>query len=479
MSDIDVLVIGGGISGLAVATSLVHEGVSVELWESSDRPGGKIETDRSSCGYITERAANMVMNFRPEVNRFIEKSNLVAKKSILAPVDRRYMMRDDKLVPVPMKLAAMIRSPVWSLAGKFRLLAEPFVRKGGHEDESVSDFISRRAGREVLERAMEPYVSAVLASNPDLANAYSVLPRMTRLEQRFGSLTLGILVHKFLRRRTSIPHEAFSFNGGMSTLVESLVNNPAIRFRPSHRAMELTKQGSHWRVRGSASGNEISVTARQVVLSAPANTAATLLRPLDQDLAKLLRRIQYAPVAVVHTGFDNHAIKHPLDGTGFLIPRQAGVGATGCLWMSSLFPKCAPHDRVLLTNYLGGARLPEAAEWDDERSFAEILNVITPLLRIRGEPEMVRIDRHHRALPLYHGNYYSRMKMITDHLQQHPGLHLEANYRGGVSVRDRIACGFIAARRIVSELATSPRVSQTKVSSFPTGCPIPAETDIS
>jgi oxygen-dependent protoporphyrinogen oxidase len=478
MSDIDVLVVGGGISGLAIATSLVQRGVSVELWESSPRAGGKIETDRDSRGYVTERAANMVMNFRPEVNRFIEQSNLVSEKSMLAPVVRRYMMHDDKLVTVPTTLAAMISSPVWSLAGKLRLLAEPFVRKGGHEDETVSEFITRRVGREVLDKAMEPYVSGVLASNPDLANAYSVLPRMTRLEERFGSLTLGILVHRFLRRRTATPQEAFSFKGGMSTLVKSLVNNPAIRFRPDHTAVELVKHGSDWRVTGSASGTELSVTARQVVLSVPANTTAQLLNPLDQDLAQLLRGIQYTPIAVVHTGFDRHAIKHPLDGTGFLIPRRAGVAATGCLWMSSLFPNCAPQDRVLLTNYLGGARLPEAAEWDDERSVTEVLSVITPLLNIRGEPEMLRIDRHHRALPLYHGNYYGRMKTLADRLQQLPGLHLEANYRGGVSVRDRIACACIAANRIADELASSPRPCRKQVSSFLTAGPIPADTDI-
>ena len=477
MSDIDVLVVGGGISGLAIATSLVHQGISVELWESSPRPGGKIETHTDTHGYVTERAANMVMNFRPEVNNFIAESNLVAQKSMLTSVGRRYMMHDEKLVAVPIKLAGMIRSPVWSAAGKLRLLAEPFIRKGGHEDETVSGFISRRVGREVLENAMEPYVSAVLASNPDLANAYSVLPRMTSLEKRFGSLTLGILIHKFLRRRTGTPQEAFSFNGGMSTLIDSLVKNPGIRFRPDHTVVNLEKHGSDWKVTGSTSGTELSVTARQVVLSAPANVAAQLLYPLDQDLAKLLRGIQYAPVAVVHTGFYRQTIKHPLDGTGFLIPRRAGGGVTGSLWMSSLFPNCAPRGRVLLTNYLGGARLPEAAEWDDERSVGEILNVITPLLKIRGQPEMVRIDRHHRALPLYHGNYYRRMKMVTDCLQQHSGLHLEANYRGGVSVRDRIACACNAAKRIADDLAISPRPSRMQVSSFRTVDPIPADAD--
>ncbi|MCH8134927.1 MAG: protoporphyrinogen oxidase [Proteobacteria bacterium] len=467
MSDIDVLVVGGGISGLAMATSLVHQGVSVELWESSPKPGGKIETDTGSHGYVTERAANMVMNFRPEVNQFIEQSNLLAKKSVLAPVVRRYMMHGDKLVAVPTKLAAMISSPVWTLPGKLRLLAEPLIRKGGHEDETVSEFITRRVGREVLENAMEPFVSGVLASDPDLANAYSVLPRMTGLEKRFGSLTLGIFMHKFLGRRTATPREAFSFNGGMATLVKSLLDNPGIRFRPEHTAVNLLKRGSDWQVTGTTNGKDISLTARQVVLCVPANAAAQLLSPFDHVLAALLRGIQYAPVAVVHTGFDRHAIKHPLDGTGFLIPRRAGTAATGCLWMSSLFPNRAPQGRVLLTNYLGGARLPDAVEWDDERSVSEIMKVISPLLDIRDGPEMVRIDRHHKALPLYHGNYYGRMQMITERLQKIPGIQLEANYRGGVAVRDRIVCAHIAAKRMAEELATSQRPGRCQVSLFP------------
>ena len=467
MSDIDVLVIGGGISGLAIATSLVHRGVSVELWETSARPGGKINTDRDGRGYVTERGANMVMNFRPEVNRFIEQSNLVASKSVLAPVARRYMMRDDKLITVPTGLAEMIRSPIWSAAGRLRLLTEPFIRKGGHSEETVSQFINRRVGREVLENAMEPYVSGVLASDPDLANAYTVLPRLTALEKRFGSLTLGILSHKVLGRRSATPQEAFSFSGGMSTLVNSLLNNPAIRFRPDHTAVELAKHGSEWRATATTNGADLSLTARQVVLSVPAKNAARLLSPLDKELAGLLNGIQYSPLAAVHLGFDRTAIEHPLDGTGFLVPRRAGVAVTGCMWMSSLFPERAPAGKVLLTNYLAGARSPEAVEWDDDRSVAEILKVITPLLNIRSEPQMLQIDRHARALPLYHGNYYTRMKTLANRLQQFPGLQLEANYRGGVSVRDRIVCACIAAERMAKELVVSPRSSRTTVLPFP------------
>ena len=120
--------------------------------------------------------------------------------------------------------------------------------------------------------------------------------------------------------------------------------------------------------------------------------------------------------------------------------------------MSSVFSNRAPEGKVLLTNYLGGSRRPEMMDWSDERSVAEVLGTLNPLLDIQCDPEMIHIDRHVQALPLYHGAYYARIQAMDERLKRLPGLHLEANYRGGVSIRDRIACGYAAAQRIRAAL---------------------------
>jgi len=446
MTDIDVLIVGGGISGLSIAWWLAQAGVYVEVWEQDNRPGGKIKSVKKD-GYLTEQAASMILNFRPEVTNFMTASGLEAHKVLRADMANRYLVHDGQLLSLPMKLGAMIMSPLWSLRGKLRMLMEPFIPKGGNAQETVSKFITRRLGHEVLEKAMGSFVSGTLASDPDLANAYAVLPRLTALEQRYGSFTLGMLIHKLLRRRTATITEGFSFQGGMSTLVDSLARTPGIQFRSGHKVIGIEQCKNAWSVTSCAA----TVRAQQVVLSTPPEITASLVNPLDSELATYLLGIDMAPLSVVHLGFSRAAIHHSLDGTGFLVPLREGFPVTGCLWMSSMFQDRTPQGKVLFSSYLGGATQPTAVDWDDERSIAAVMEVLQRLLGVKADPENVRIDRHYQGLPLYYGNYTGRIVAIATRLEQLPGLHLEANYRGGVSVRDRIARAATVAEHIIKD----------------------------
>ncbi len=459
MTDTDVLVIGGGISGLSVARLLAREGAGVEVWEASERVGGKIRSVAVD-GYLTEQSASMVLNFRPEVNRFLALTGLGEDKVPRATVANRYLASRDGLISVPETPLAMLASPLWSLSGRLRLLLEPFIPRNQGGDETVSEFITRRFGRELLDKIMESYVAGPLASDPDFADARAVLPRMNELERRYGSLTMGVFVHKILRRRTATPTEAFFFSGGMSTLVDSLAAAPRMGLRLGYGATGLEPVSGGWRIFATAAGREVSITARQVVLGVPAPVAASLLRPLDVELAGLLDDIETAPLSVVHTGFQSSAMQRPLDGSGFLVPRHTGYSVTGCQWMSSLFADRAPAGRVLLSTYMGGARCAEVADWDDQRSLVVAMETLNPLLGVRCDPEMVRVDRHPQGLPLYHGAYSRRMTEVDKRVAGLAGLHLESNYKGGVSVRDRIVRGYAAAGRILAALGRHSRLGE-------------------
>jgi len=452
MDKLDVLVIGGGISGLASAWWLARSGLSVEVWEANKRPGGKILSTQQD-GYLTERAASMLLNFRPEVTELVRESGLESVKTARLPSAEtcRYLLNQGSLQPLPMRMGAMLASPLWSFRGKLRLLAEPFILSSGRADESVSEFITRRLGHEMFEKAMEPFVAGTLAADAYQACAAAVIPRLKELERRYGSIFAGVLVNRVLRRRTACATDAFSFRGGMGTMVETLAYAPGVKLRSGYSAEELVRQHNGWQVTAATLQGQRSVSASHVIVATPAPVTAELVISLDNELAELLQGINYASVTVLHAGFARNAVGHPLDGTGFLAPRGESANLTGNLWMSSLFPDRAPPGKVLLTSYLGGARAPQVANWDDERIVDEALRTLRPLIDLKSDPEMVLIDRHRQALPLYHGDYQARTQAITNRLQNIPGLHLEANYKGGVSVRDRLACGHDVANRILTK----------------------------
>jgi len=469
VNDVDVAVIGGGISGLATAWYLARAGLSVEVWERNQRPGGLINS-QAGDGYITERAASMVLNYLPEVSEFLAQSGLDHQITVCPPATRRYLYSDGRLHEVAMTIAGLFHSPLWSWRGKARLCLEPFLPRGGHAEETVSEFISRRLGSELLEKAIEPFVGATLSSNPDMANARATLPRLTALEAKFGSIGFGVLAKKLSRKNTTVKSSTFSFQGGMSALINALAQRPGIRLRTSRRVTEIEKCRKGWLITANTPEGQQVINARAVVLSTPSKAAASLVAPIDREMALTLGGIAYAPLAVVHLGFDRASIGHALDGNGFLIPRRERMPINGCLMMSSLFPDRAPPGKALLTAYVGGARNPGAITWDGQRMVSETVRALAQPLSLRGEPEMARIDRHPVGLPLYYGAYPARLQTIEKRLRKHPGLYLEANYRGGVSVRDRIARAGLAAGKIATFLQ-QPALATARVplSQRPTG----------
>jgi len=439
MREVETLVIGGGISGLATAWQLAALGNPVELWEADGRTGGKIKTDQQQ-GYTTEQAASMVLNFRPEVSDFLSHTGLNNHKLLRTPTAKRYLINSGHLQEMPIKAAAMLFSPMWSLRGKLRLMLEPLVFNRATENESVADFIRRRFGHEMLDKALSAYVSGTLASDPELADSASVLPHLVALEQRYGSLTVGALIRKLINKRKAAVTEGFSFRGGMSTLVDELAGQLGGCLHTEHRTVNIEPAGRGWRVTAETPDGEQNCYTERLILSTPAAVSARLLDAHNSELSTLLDDIEYAPLSVVHLAYSERAVHHDVQGTGFLTPWREKLMLNGSMWMHNLFDHRAPKGQVLLSNYLGGTRHPETANWSNQQRIDQVHKELKALLGIQGQPTWAKVNHHDRALPLYHGHYRQHQQAIERALQAHPGLYLQANYLGGVSVRDRILC---------------------------------------
>lgn len=449
-----VVVIGGGISGLSTAFWLQQEGVDVVVLERSHRVGGVIRSEQVD-GYTVDHAANCLMNFLPEVNYLCETVGLSTEQiPRQAKAENRYMVKHGKAVAVPTKVKDILLSPYWSLSGKLRMMLEPFIPAAAPDaEESVADFIRRRFGRELYERAIEPFVAGTLSGDAERTCAKSTLPKFHEFEQKYGSIIKGAVTSKLVGAKSRCPRNLFSFKQGMETLPNAIAEHLGDSVRLNTGVSAIKRVGQRWLVRTSSGGTvSETIEADAVVIATPSQVAANLVQSLSTLLASQLNSIVYSPMVILALGLDEKNIEHPLDGIGCLVPAVERNHLLGSLWSSSLFAERAPDGKALITCYMGGMVDKGALECSDEELVNRAMQDLKGLIGASGEPEFVRVVRHARGLPQYHLGHQKRLEVIDGQLRLLPGLRLTGNYLDGVSVRDCIARGKTMAGKIISDL---------------------------
>lgn len=455
MSVLDVLVVGGGISGLTTAFHLSHgshgshgsnTGMRVALLEASPRLGGALETWTDGA-WKFELGPNTVLESHESVGRLIREAGLEGERITAQPsAKRRFLWKGGRLHPLPSGPLGFVRTPLFPASAKLRLLREPWVpRPAGNPDEheeSLGDFARRRLGQDLLDYAIGPFVSGVYAGDPERLSTRHAVPRIAALEREHGSLIRGALA----RRKGPAPGNAMiSFRDGLERLPQELGRRIDARTGVACRRIVPVEGG--FRVETEAG----DVEAKRVVLAVPADVAARLLEDATGGRSRGFADIVYAAVAVVSTGWRREDIAHPLGGFGFLVPRKERLRLLGVLFPSEIFAGRAPDGHAALTAIVGGRTDPEAAAWDDERLLSEVLGELRRTLGVRGEPAVQVIRRWPRAIPQYemgHGRFLELARRIESSL---PGLRIGGNFLRGVSVPDCIRNATALAEEILQE----------------------------
>ena len=440
-----VVIIGAGLTGLAAASRLRERGAEVTVLESSSQAGGAVRSEPCE-GFLVEHGPNSMMTNEPAVVDFLRSAGL--DDEIVRPqAKKRFLLRHGRPVALPSGPASAVTTSLFTLPGKLRVLAEPFVARGVADDETLAGMVRRRLGSEVLAYAVEPFVAGIYAGDPAKLSARWAFPKLWSLEQKHGSFLRGAV----RLRRTGPPPQMMSFRHGMGALPARLAEKLGPDLHCGVRVEKITRGAEGWHVEWSHDGESCAVRADAVVSTVPAFAVPDLPWPADLRASlEFLRVMVYPPVTVAALGFRRADVLHALDGFGLLVPAIEKRRILGVIFSSSLFPGRAPRDHVLLAVFVGGARQPRLARLGDDALEQDILSDLRDLLGVRGAPVFRRFIRWPRAIPQYNIGYGALLERMAKTERDWPGLHLAGNYRGGIAAGQCIQNGLRLAEQLVT-----------------------------
>lgn len=453
-----VAVVGGGVAGLTAAYRLKQRGIRVVVYEAGTRTGGVILTERSE-GYIADLGPSSLAAPTPEVVSLLESLGL--DSSIVpasAEARSRFVVRKNKLVPLPMSPPEILTTRLLSNTAKLAVFGEPLVEQGDSPmEESIAGFVRRRFNQEVLDYVANPFVAGVYAGDPEQLSVRHALPRIYGLERSHGSVIkafAGTSRAKRKKRKSGEepPAAMVSFASGMDELPGALARELHAEVRLKAPVTQIRHGPKGWTVGAAFQASELY---DGVVYAAPAHCTDEIdLDFAGADRFKTLASISYPPVAVLALGFAREDVSHPLDGFGFLVPEVERRHVLGAIFSSTLFPGRAPEGHVLLTAFVGGVRNPDLANADVPTVSARVLDDLRLLLGAKGEPTFRAFHLWPKAIPQYDLTY-GRFKEIMDETERrNSGLAVAGSVREGVAVGEVIAGGEQAAARLAEQLAT-------------------------
>jgi protoporphyrinogen/coproporphyrinogen III oxidase len=441
----DSIIIGAGISGLVAAHRLKKLGRKILLVESTDRPGGVIQSADAE-GFLIEKGPNSLRGTH-EFLDLIEELDLTAELMTADPRAPAYVYAGGQLHSVPMSPPALIKTKLISNSAKFRLLREPFIKtRSGNGEESIASFVRRRLGNEILDRLVAPFLSGVYAGDPEELSIQACFPRLAEFEAGSGSILRGALQagrasrkQREKPRRSLRPYRLCSFRRGLQVLPQTLAQELGENLLTEARVSAIkTGQIDRFAVTIEHRNETKTIAAASLVIATPALAAARLLNECAPEVSGLIAEIPYASLASVPLAYPAQIVARRLDGFGFLAPRREGLRTLGSIWNSSLFAERAPEGWVCMTNFIGGATDPHAVELSDDELIRIVHADLRKVLGIEGEPLRLPITRYERAIPQYNIGHRARIAKVEAALHNYRGLWLAGNYLHGVSLGDCI-----------------------------------------
>lgn len=454
-----IAIIGGGVAALACAVNLKEKGFDFTLFEKESSCGGKLLTENignltvegGPDSYLPEKFWSVQLIKKVGLEPEMLCSNDERKGTFIYSGGRLHPLPEGVMLMVPTMIMPLLRSSLISWPGKLRMGLELFApTKNGLKDESLAEFVTRRLGKECLEKIAEPLVAGIHTSNPDNMSVRAIFPRFIEMEQKSGSLIRGMIA---AMKGMPPPNPAafkmtyfMSLKSGMGELTRACtayIGEERIKTGKAAAAVEKINGG--YRVicqDGSAADFET------LVVATPSYVTKELLQSVDEALCSALAEIDWSSSATVTLAFKKTEIKVPLPGFGFIVPRIENRRINACTWSSVKWSYRAPEETTLIRSFVGGGHHEELVFLNDEELRNAVLEELREIIGIKANPIFFKTYRWFKGMPKYTVGHLERIAGIDEKLGKHRGLFLIGCSYRGIGIGDCAKSGFDAATAI-------------------------------
>ncbi len=449
-SEYPVIIVGAGITGLALGFLLKQEKIPFLILEKKQRSGGIILSHEQDGYFFDIGPHSAVLDNATE--NFLVACGM--KQQVLLPEttsDRRFILRDNTLHELKPHPINFIATSLLSAKGKVRLFAEPFIpKKRNDEEESLHHFIERRLGSEAADYLLNPFIAGIYAGNPKQLSLQAVFPKLAEMEKQHGSI-IKALKHYKKENPKAQERKIFSFKKGLHELTLHLKNILAEHLIEGIEVTEINKFQNGFQLKAHQQEQTKKFQTEKIVFTAPAYHTSEVVSSLSSQISNLLSKVHYPPVLQLSVGYEKKQIGTASDGFGFLVPEKENKTFLGAIFQSAIFPNRAPKGKASFTLFIGGARNENLfQQFSKEKIIAKALKEFQQIMKIKGTPETVFSYKWERAIPQYEMGYVKTQKAITEFEQQNKGIYLAGNYVSGVGLADCIKKALQLKQEIIS-----------------------------
>ncbi|WP_108670353.1 protoporphyrinogen oxidase [Peribacillus acanthi] len=458
-----VLVIGGGVTGLAAMYELnrwkkeQQSDIRLVLAEASHQLGGKIRTVRKGS-FVMEAGADSIVTRKGIGMDFIKDLGLeddvvynAAGKSFIYSEGELKLIPEGSVFGIPGSVESLAKSTLVSAEGKVEALKDFYTKNEGFtKNDSIGEFLEHFFGKELVEKQIAPVLSGVYSGELRDLTIGKTLPQVFDYKVKYGSIIKGFEENSKIWQSNG-EKKFFSFKHGLGGLIDAYEQHlKDTEILTNTKVETIKKEAGKYQV--TFSNGEI-LEADHVVLSIPHNAAERMLE--DSELQNEFAKLKNSSLISIYVAFDIPDGELPADGTGFITANTVELSCNACTWTSRKWEHTSENGNLLVRLFYKSSHPAYTLlkKMNQEELLEAALNDIQKSLGIKAKPIASEVTNWEESMPNYLISHPQTVAGIENRLsEEYPGIWLAGCSYYGVGIPDCIENGTSTAKKIIEIL---------------------------